>query len=199
MRYIKVFCLAVVVVAALTTAPTAMATGSTSLCRGNEEPCPAMKQYAAIHAIALNPVIKTSVNEITCEKSLLSATLLALGTPQIGHIQELTWTNCEEGEEEPCEVISLAVGLIDFLKIAAALATARLLNTQYLIECEETPFDCIYGGEPVFHALGAALPGHAGLISANELTMPKVGGFLCPVNNKYTANYEFLEDVFIST
>lgn len=198
MRLIKTFGLAVAAAAALIAVPSAFA-GTTSLCRGNEEPCAGMKQYAAIHAIALNPEFNTSAGAITCEKALLTASLLALGSPQIGHIQELTWTNCEEGLEEPCEVISLQVGLIDFLKTAAALATAKFLGQKFLIQCEESLIHCIFGGEPVFHGLGAALPGHAGLISASEVELPKIGGFLCPVTNKYNAKYEFLEDVYIST
>jgi hypothetical protein len=199
-KMIKLFAVAASVAVALIIAPAAMA-GSTSLCRTNEEPCAAMKQYAAIHLIATNPVIETSFGfNVTCTSSLLSASLLALGSPQVGHISEMKWTGCvDSAEGGECEVITTEVGLIEFLKTAANLATAKFKKTNILVQCELVPIHCIYGGEPVLHGLSAELPAHAGLISAAGLTLAKVGGFFCPVTTKYNAKYEYLEDVYIST
>jgi hypothetical protein len=198
MRSIKMLSFAAFAAMALIAAPSAMA-GSTALCKANQTPCVGGNLIAQIHAVAVNPEFKQSAGgDVTCEKSLLKASVLTLGSPQIAHIEELTWTNCEQ-EEEPCEVINLTAGLISFLKENPNLASAKFSGDKFLIQCDSSMIDCIFGGEPVFHGLGSDLPANAGLITAAEIELPKIGGFLCAFKNKYVAKYEFLEDVFFTT
>lgn len=204
---LKVFSLAAVaaVAAMALVASSAMATGSTSMCKVNETPCAAGNQVKSLHMVAGTSVLKTSILTVLCLSSLAQVPITTtLGNPlKTGALTSLTWENCgSNAAHNNCTVTNLKLPTFDVLRTAAGLGEATALGAEVLVLCGES-LHCVYGGaavtgfkvEGALHTAGA---GH-GMFTASELKVPKVSGFLCPAESKWTALYEPLEHVFLST
>jgi hypothetical protein len=206
-KLIKMFgfaALAAVVAMALVGATSASAKENTQLCKVHQEPCAAGNAPTSVHFVAGTTVLKTSIITVLCLASLVVATPLGLGTaptPQVLHNTEITWSNCGTNPaHNNCTVTTLAPGLVDLLKTALNLGTATVLGAEVKVVCGEI-LNCTYGGaevtgftsEGALHTAGA---GH-GMLTASELTVPVVGGLLCPATSKWNALYEPLEHLYI--
>jgi hypothetical protein len=180
------------------------ASENTQLCKVHQEPCAAGSAPTSVHFVAGTNVLKTSIVTILCLASLAVATPLGLGTApnhQILHNTEIAWSNCGTNvAHNNCTVTTLAPGLLDLLKTTLNLGTAIVLGAEVKMVCGEI-LSCIYGGAEVtgFTSQGALHPvgaGH-GMLTASELTVPVVGGLLCPATSKWNALYEPLEHLYI--
>jgi len=206
MKVFKTLSLTAVAVTAMAfiSAPSASATLNTLLCKVHQEPCPAASLPSSIHLVSGTMVLKTSLVTILCLGSLITGTPLGLGTapsPQIIHLTQITWTGCGTNvAHNNCTVTTIAPGLLDILRTALNLGTDKFLNMQIQMICGEIT-SCTYGGAEVAGlivegALHTAEAGH-GMFTANELSLPVVGGFLCAATNKLTVLYEPLEHLFL--
>lgn len=204
---------AAIAVMAFVGASSAMATGSTSFCKVNEEPCAEANRVKVVHMVASDPLLLTSITNILCESSLAvveveSAGLLA--NPLAAKVTELTWTNCKTvgHATNNCTVTNLKLPLFDVLREKVGLGSANALGAEVLVFCEEVPLvseiHCTYGGpevpgfavESALHQVGS---GH-GMFTATKLRVPEVGNkFLCPNESFWDALYEPLEHLYLST
>jgi hypothetical protein len=157
-RLIKTFGLAAIVTVAATAfiGVSAAAAGNTALCKSNEAgalTCADVNKAISIHAVATDLVFLSAVN-ILCGSSLLQATVLPLGAPQVAHITSLTWNDCLLGATT-CIVTVLKLGLILLLKTAANLGDALFHDTEWRVQCGIF-VNCEYGGLFVLHLLGSS-------------------------------------------
>ncbi len=224
MRLIKTFglaAIAAVAAMAFVGASSAMATGHTALCKTHEDPCAEANLVKNIHMQAGTTILKTSLATVLCLKSSAVAhaehgglsLLLVIEHPSgekltiidpLGfQVLTLTWENCgTNAAHNNCTVTNLKLPLIDLLKTALNLGTATVLGAEVLVNCVGI-LHCVYGGKEItgFNVEGAlhtAGAGH-GMFTANELSVPNVGGLLCPSTSKWTALYEPLEHIFGSS
>lgn len=178
----------------------------TALCKTHEDPCESTNLVKELHAVAGTTILKTSILTVLCLSSLanvkVEAPYLAEGTNPLGAtFSELTWANCGSNKaHNNCSVTNLKLPLLDVTRTVLNLGTVNALNAEILILCGES-IHCIYGGAEakgftITGALHTAEAGH-GMLSASELSVPKVGGFLCPSESKWTALYEPLEHVYV--
>jgi hypothetical protein len=205
MRLIKMVGLAgvvAVVATAFVGASSAMANGPTVLCKVNEDPC-AANETKEVHFTSVGePTLVTTVPSLTikCASSLAVGTVEDLGTPTGITLTELTWTNCSSNQGA-CTVETEAPGLLDVLKTAANLGTAKALGTEVKVTCGAV-ISCVFGGadtagltvEGALHNGGTS----HGKLNAPGIAVPKKKG-LCPATSTWTAEYESLEHIFIST
>jgi hypothetical protein len=205
MRSIRPFgilTVAAVAAMALVGASSAAATQSTALCNVNESPCAAANGTTSVHLIATNPLLHTSSIDLKCESSLLKASILALGNPQVLHLEELTWIGCKSHGGTSCNVSTVLKGLINILKLSSTDAHWKFIggNTVWLVECGAF-IHCSYGGEPTYLLLSAELPTHTGTLHANTTVTASNDhdSFFCPSTSTWLALYESLSDVWISS
>jgi hypothetical protein len=188
-------------------ASSAMANGPTALCKVNEEPCAPGNLTGHVHFESTEePTLETETPKLTvkCLSSLALGDAEALGNPTGVTLTELLWTGCYLAPfsgTHNCTVKTEATGLIDVLRTAANLGTATALGTEVRVTCGAV-INCVYGG-PTITGLtveGALHNGSTshGRLKAPGIAVPKVKG-LCPASSKWTATYESLEHIFIST
>jgi len=204
-KLIKMFglaAIAAVAAMAFVGASSASATLNTLLCKTHTEPCNSLP--ASVHFVAGTTVLKTSIVTVLCLGSLVVATPLGLGTAparQVFHNTALTWTACGTNvAHNNCTVTTIKPGLVNVLRTALNLGIALVEGAEVKVVCGEV-LSCTYGGPTVGEfavegALHTAEAGH-GKLSANELTVPVVGGLLCPATSKWTASFEALEHLFL--
>lgn len=209
MRLVKMLGLAVVsaiAAMAFVGASSALATQNTALCKIDETPCSAENRWTELHAIAVNPTLLVpNQPNITCNESLAKATVLGLGTApnaQIAHLTALTWTHCLRNEVV-CEVETRLLGLFKILRTAVGLAEVASEGTTVLVKCGAF-IHCSYKTPAAsrLHGLGAELPTHAGLLSAEAFKVEKDNAhpvIICPNEAFWDAKYQPLEDVFITS
>jgi hypothetical protein len=183
-----------------------MANGPTVLCNVNEDPCSVANQTSAVHFVSVGePTLVTASPALTikCLSSLAAGTTEALGNPTGITLTALTWTGCYLAPfvSHNCTVTTLVLGLIDVLKTAANLGTAKALNTEVRVVCGGS-INCIFGGAEttgltVEGALHAAGTGH-GRLKAPSIAVGHLSG-LCPSTATWTADYESLTHVFVSS
>jgi hypothetical protein len=213
-RFIKMLGLAAITAVAAMAfvgVSSAMAEGSTALCKSNEggaATCVAGNLVTSMHAVSVGePELKSNLGTtIKCLESLSEGTVLGLGNPQIAHLTSLTFTHCYNSTGL-CEVETLLTGLFEILRLGSNLADVKSVGNVVLVKCPLPfggTFHCAYGGEPVLHGLGAELPSTAGKLTASELVLTRdathsLGGFTgCPSESKWTTTYEVLgQDVYI--
>jgi hypothetical protein len=201
-KYVKMLGLAAIAAAAVMAfvgASSAMAE-STWLCKNNlgKTLTECSEPVTELHGVATNLTLLSSLVEVLCEGSLSKATVLGLGTPQVAHLTELTWTGCKTSGGSACEVKTLKLGLFDILKLSLTDAHVTSLGTEVNVHCGFF-INCTYGGEPVLLALPAELPKTAGLLHANKLKLTSVGGGFCPEESFWDALYENLTDVYFQS
>jgi hypothetical protein len=172
---------------------------STWLCKNNLGTVTECSEpVTELHGVASNLTLLSSAIEIICEGSLIKATVLGLGTPQISHLTELTWTGCKTSSGTACEWKTVKLGLFDILKLSSTDAHVTWLGTEINIHCGFF-INCTYGGEPVYLALPAELPKTAGLLHANKLELTKTGGSFCPELSFWDVLYEWLTDTYLKS
>jgi hypothetical protein len=210
MRLIKMIgfaAVAAIAAMAFAGAGSAMANGTTALCKVNEEPCAPGNLTGHIHFESVGePTLETFSPNLTlkCLSSLALGDAEALGNPTGVTLTQLTWTGCYLAPfsgTHNCTYTTEVPGLIDVLRTAANLGTATLLGTEIRLTCGAV-INCVYGG-PTITGLtveGALHNGSTshGKLKAPGIALPKKKG-LCPAVSTWTAEFESLEHFFIST
>lgn len=176
--------------------PSAMATNSTGICTLSSESlaCPTGYLTWSVRATAVNPLLHTSMVNVKCESSVLKADLLALGNPQVAHLEELTWTGCKTHGGTNCTVTTLLMGLFNLLKLSSSDAHVKSTGgTVVEVECGVF-LDCAYGGEPTLLGLSAWQPFYFGLLHANTSLTENAwhSDAFCPASSTFLATYETL-------
>jgi hypothetical protein len=209
MRHIKKLGLVVVAAVAamaLVGASSAMAEGTTALCKVNTDPCPAASRYPAgtvLEGVASNPTLLGKffgiTGTITCEKSVVAGTLnSAVGTPLTGTITTISFTgNCKDSFGDSCPVSTVKTGTLDLLRTGPNVGTATSLGNEILVKCSGfINMDCVFAGTPQLKAEGS--PAKELTASAAVLTGSGSG---CPENPRWDALYKLVKpttDVFIT-
>jgi hypothetical protein len=180
----------------------AFAEGAVLLCQNQELNCTNPWPNGTSSVMhATNPLLKTSLGTITCEKSLLELTLLQseLKTLQLAHVLWLSFEgNCHLGKSTPCEIPVKEVGGVSFTHGANPLEWVGVpvplplgetaMNTVFYVKCK-SGFDCTYelGEEtPIIVTNGAE--GDITL-AAKEAPLEKFKGLFCPATSKWNATY----------
>jgi hypothetical protein len=195
MRLIKHFGLVastVVAAMAFIAASSASATEWTHLCRSTKPILLCNEPAFTIHLVATGPLLDSSLVNIKCESSLLKATLLDLGKPQIGHITDLTYTGCKTHGGTNCTVETLLKGLLLFLKLNLNDAHVEYHGTTLRIHCGEL-VDCAYGNLPTLLALSTTETAVATVHANTTVTKDTVhSGAFCPSSSTWLALYTSL-------
>lgn len=205
MKLVKMFGLAVTMaVAAMALVGATSAIGSTQLCTVHSAAtCGAGNETKSVHMVTVGePLLHTSLVDVRCVSSLGVGAPGALGATQEAPTSELTWIECGRGTNTThnCTVKTLKNPTFDVTRTALNLGTAVALGAEVLVECGAF-IHCTYGGAEVkgFTVEGAlhqAGSGH-GMFTAAALSVPNVGGFLCPATSEWTALYEPLVHTYI--
>jgi hypothetical protein len=174
------------------------ATGNTALCNANEATCAAGNLTTTLHGVASNPLLETSSVDVKCESSLSKASVLALGNPQVAHLESLTWTGCKTHGGSNCTVSTSLLGLLNGLRLSSTDAHVKSTGvTTVLVECGAF-IHCSYAGEPTLLAEGAPADLKAST-TVTASTDPDHDSFFCPTTSTWLALYENLSNVWIST
>ncbi len=198
----------VTVVAAMAVAGVSSAMAeNTQLCKENSATlaCPAGQAKTTLHFITVNEKgelgkakLLSEAGTIECHV-LISGEALALGNPQIAHV-ELHYSECNMGCSVPLEE-----GLLEILKVAAELANVTGINFLVELNCPFI-FKCDYNASGlVGHGLGATVAGTNGLghvtYSAKTVTLVQklLGPFNCPTTSALHALFKSLpgEPIYI--
>jgi hypothetical protein len=163
--------------------------------------CPDGELTTSIHATASNPLLHSSIIDVLCASSLISATVLALGTapnPQIGHTTALTWTSCHRHSGAACTVTTILEGLLLLLKTKEDQADLQSHLNAVRVQCGAL-IDCTYEGLPTLVALSATKTtkgmSHANTpVDKSAKNHPKS---FCPNTSTWLALYESLTNVWI--
>lgn len=209
MRLIKAFGLtAITAVAAMAFvgASSAMA-ANTALCKVNESPCAEANQVKTLHAVTTEEPTLLPIGfgtNIKCLSSLTKVNVLALGAPQVGHIEELVWTHCYRVDNgNLCEVVNELLGLLKALRTAANLADVESEGTSVLVRCGfliHCTFKTIAGSK--LHGLGAVAGGIKGHLTATEFKLETDNAHpvgICPNESRWDALYGASENVYITS
>lgn len=211
MRHIRTLGLAVIAVVAamaLVGAGTAMAEGTTTLCKTNTTPCPAAQRYAAgtaLEGLATNPTLLGKfigiTGTISCEHSVVAGTLdSAIGTPLTGTISTISFTgNCKDSFGDTCSVSTVKTGKLDLLRTGPNVGTATSLGNEILVKCSGfINMDCVFGGTPQLKAEGSPVKE----LTATNAALTAISGSGCPANPQWDALYKIVKpttEVFISS
>jgi hypothetical protein len=177
--------------------PSASANNSTALCNEASEAlaCPGAQLTTTLHGTASEPLLHTSIVNVKCTSSLAKISVLGLGNPQSGHLEELTWTGCKTHGGTNCTVTTLLKGLLNGLKLSTTHAHIESDgNTAVLVKCGES-LHCIYAGKPTLLAEGSP----ADLKANTTVTEVAAHGekFICPNTSTWLALYTNLSNVYI--
>jgi hypothetical protein len=121
-----------------------MATGSTSLCTEENNPCPAARVYTGhIEAFSKNAVLLGKffgfTASLSCGESTILGNALGLANLQVTHLELLDFTGCTSTIGEKCTVTVSELGLVDLLRTAANLGTSTSLNSKVHVVCAGIP------------------------------------------------------------
>jgi hypothetical protein len=200
---------AAVAAMAIAGAGTAMATGSTALCKEHKDPCPAGALYGVgqvIEGLATSPVLLANffgfTGSISCEHSVVAGKIetSALANPLQGKIDKITFTgDCLSTFGGSCTVTTVKTGLLDLLRTALNLGTATSLGNEIKVVCGGFPsVECTFGGTPQLHVEGSPVK-H---LTAKEAVLTAVSGSACPSSPRWDALYKIIQpagNVFITT
>jgi hypothetical protein len=98
----------------------------------------------------------------------------------------------------------LESGLADLTLTAAGLGTAVALDAEVLVECNIfLTLHCVYGAKksaasPLKAHYNGGAAGH-GMFKANGVVVPNISGAFCPDETTWTALFEPLERVYLSS
>jgi hypothetical protein len=208
-RLIKMFglaALAAVAAMAFVGATSAMANGSTALCKTHEEPCLTVAQLEALqelqeemeetvtvpdppvdnHATSVHMVnegvgrLLSSLATILCLNVLVQATPLGLGNPQSVHATAMEFTGCgTNANHTNCEVEVEESPLSNLLKTGLDTGSLTATNGQSRVICEN-----IFGFIDIdckYNTTGILFAIGGGHLTANETPVTEVGSkALCP-------------------
>lgn len=178
----------------------ASATYATVIC--NEESssleCPVEKRTTTIHAVASEPLLHTSTVDIKCTSSLLKASVLELGNPQVMHLEELTWAGCKTHGGTNCEKKTVLLGLFNILKLSTSDAHVTSTGgTVVLVKCGSF-IHCHYGGKFTLLALSANGPAVATLHANTTMSLDDHDlNDICPSTITWLALYDSLTPFWI--
>jgi hypothetical protein len=200
MKMLGLAVVAAIAALALAGVGTAMASGTTALCKENVTTCPEAQRYPAgtvIEGLSTNPVLLGTfggffTGSIACEHSVVAGKLDAkVGTPLTGTIEKITFTgNCHSTFGGECTVTTVKTGKIDLLWISANLGTATSLGAEIEVKCGGFPaVECTFGGEPKLHAEGSP----AKELTASGATLTALRGSACPTNPRWDALYKIVK------
>jgi hypothetical protein len=164
--------------------------------------CPAESLTAKFHLVATNTEVLlpvgTSSMTLTCAEALIEGTLLALGSPQVGHLTDFTFAGCETKDGQECAFSVVLLGQVLLLETEPDVASMQFHNTSLRYECG-VYIDCVYGVLPTSQVSSASLPTHAGLVDTKVTLAQDIdhSGLFCPNTVVWKALYEFLEDVYV--
>ncbi len=195
MKYVKSLSLAAVAAAALMALvgpSSALATGSTALCKANETPCATGNLYPSgtvikgVTAAGGKALLTTKASgTLQCDSSFEAHTTATTANPLPVDITALTWTNCDLGS--PCTVTSVnlpySADLTDTSPPPADLTITG--NPGATIVCGAI-INCTYtASSPVLKVTG----GEAGVAKAVAEKVALTGvGKACP-NSTWDATY----------
>jgi hypothetical protein len=181
------------VVMALAGASAAMAS-NTALCTRHEEPCAAAHIYQGhFEALASNPTFLTNATSITCSNGRILGFALGLASPQVTHLEELAFGECETAGGIPCVVESTELGLLLILRIALNLGSAKMDNTRVLVGCPMIEIHCVYQMSPVMHVAGSPNANSLAEITSVELPLEQGEGMFCPAEPSFDAAFKVVE------
>lgn len=180
----------------------------TALCSTHSETCPEKNQVKSLHMTAPTPpILLNSVANVECEDSLVTGTVLGLGTgfsSQKIDVSEWTWEECHtEGAADNCTITNEVLPVLDLARSDLNVGSVTALSIELRVQCSILglhEMDCVFGGEAVLDAEGALHSegaGH-GMITASKVILFELGkGEFCPGSAKWDALYEPLEHVYI--
>jgi hypothetical protein len=173
----------------------AAATESTALCKVSESTCSPENQVKSVHMTSERIEIKTSVGTTVCLFSLIKGETSGLGQPLLLKLTEMNLAFCGG-----CNATVTKLPTFDVLKILLNLATAKALGFQVKLKCEL--LECTFEGPESTWELEGALhnfnTGH-GMLTSVEWALAKKEGFFCPAEAKFTALFEPLEHIYVSS
>ena len=180
-------------------ASSASANSNTALCTVHTSlDCGPNVYTGHVEATAGVTKLKTAVATVECQSSHILGNALGLATapaPLVGHLELVTFANCETSLGVGCSVTTTALGLLLLLKIALNEGLVESHGTWVKVLCAGV-LHCEYGG--TFHvgtALGSTLPLGAsslGLVHANATEVQRRKALdpdVCPAESKWTALY----------
>jgi hypothetical protein len=206
-RKLSLVAVAAIAAMALVGASSAMAVGTTTLCKENKTPCPEAQRYGAgtvVEGVASNPILLGKffgfTGTISCEKSVVAGKLdKAIGTPLEGTISTISFTgNCKDSFGDSCSVATVKTGKLDLLRTGSNVGIATSLGNEILVKCSGfVNMDCVFGGTPQLTVEGS--PAKELTASGAVLTGSGTG---CPENPRWDALYKLVKpegNVFISS
>jgi hypothetical protein len=143
--------------------------------------------------------------DVLCLSVLLSLTVLALGSPQTAHLQELWFSGCGTSfSHNECSIVAVPQlpSPPDYYVSHSALNSGTLQLTGFIkVKCTVFGFvkiDCTYH----FDHLGGVNLGMAGgnpaSVTANETPVPSHEEALCPEESSMDVSLQTLEATFIT-
>jgi hypothetical protein len=194
MRLIKILG-AAVIAAAFIGASSASATQTTGLCNENTESLSTCgSPTTTAHLVSTEPLLHSSIVDVTCASSLAKVSLLASGKPQLAHIEELTWTGCKRHSGANCEVKTPSLGSLTILKLSTTDAHVQSTGgTAVFVKCGFF-IRCVYVGVPTFLLQGS--PADLKIETAVEGTTEHAESW-CPKTSIFLALYTSLSNVYI--
>lgn len=184
----------------------AMATGSTALCKVSTNPCPAASLYPAgtlVEGLAVSPKLLGTfagfTGTVECEHSVVAGkTSSALANPLKGTITSISFTgNCHSTFGGSCEVTTVKTGELDLLRTGANVGTATSLGNEVHVKCGGFPtVECTFGGEPALSATGSPTK----TLVAKEAVLSGTGS-ACPGSPRWDATYSLISptgEIFIT-
>jgi len=181
--------LAALAVMATIGASTAMATGSTALCKVHEDPCKAANLVSQVHATSSNFVILNSLANILCLEVLSNLKALGLGNPLSMHSEVLEFNGCgTNANHDNCEIFTEELPLLNVLRTSLNLAAATFQSGVIRVLCDLglIEIDCklkLAGTALVMWGSGHLLDGlngDGGQGGSGKPSGPDEDGFLCP-------------------
>jgi hypothetical protein len=163
--------------------------------------CPAGKFATEIHATATKPLLHSSIVDILCESSLISAKLGGLGTapnPQIATVTALTWATCHRHSGAACTVSTILEGTLLILKTKPDFALVESHLNAVRVQCGAL-VDCTYEGLPILEALSADAT-TKGVTHAKTTVIKSTKNHpksFCPNTSTWLALYESLTNLWI--
>jgi hypothetical protein len=165
---------------------------TTALCKKHENPCAAANIYVGhFDAVAENPKLLTNITTIECQKAHLLGYALGLANPLTIHLEDFSFfEDCLTATGHVCTFEDVELGLALLLRTGSNLGSLQLHNTKVLVSCPEAFIHCVYGGLPVFHAIGSPNKEALATLHANEATLENGEGLFCPEEAKLDALYK---------
>lgn len=120
------------------------------------------------------------------------ASALALGSPEVWHIESLILTGCkDESFNTPCTVTTVALGLLLLLRTSLNVGTLERHGTEVLYSCPSLVFHCIVSGLPKIDAEGTTSTQMLPMLDTLNTSVTLSGPF-CPATAHWKAKYEIV-------